>query len=116
MPEWSFRAFIQRRLMIILWSKTAILAHMRTGKCRLKFYQHAVEADDSDLCGCGQTETIKACCTRLKVMVGGSRELKASLGEKDDGATCHIFCRDGRDEKATRKNRLMGKQHCGSQI
>lgn len=37
----------------------SLLAQMRIGKCRLKSYLHAIGVDDSDLCKCGQNETVK---------------------------------------------------------
>ena len=39
--------------------KAAILAQMRTGKCKLKSYLHSIGAEDSDVCECGQKETVK---------------------------------------------------------
>lgn len=40
--------------------KAAILAQLRTGKCKLKAYLHKIGAEESDLCDeWGQTETVK---------------------------------------------------------
>lgn len=44
-------------------SKAAVLAQMRTGKCKLKSYVSvwhiAIGAEDTKLCECGQKETVK---------------------------------------------------------
>jgi ribonuclease HI len=36
-----------------------ILSQLRTGKCRLNAYLYSIQASDTDLCGCGQRETIR---------------------------------------------------------
>lgn len=56
---------------------------MRTGKCRLKAYLHAIQAEESDLCECGQKETVKHVVLDCRVWTTERQELRATLKDKD---------------------------------
>lgn len=57
----------------------AILAQMRTGKCKLKSYLHLIGAEDSDLCECGQKETVKHVLLDCRRWNAERRELRMSM-------------------------------------
>lgn len=42
----------------INWDKATILAHLRSGYCRLNGYLHKIKASNTDKCECGKTETV----------------------------------------------------------
>lgn len=62
--------------------RAAILAQMRTGKCRLKSYLHAVQAADSIRCECGQKGTVKHVVLDCRLWTTERQELRAALEDK----------------------------------
>ena len=64
-------------------SKAAILAQMRTEKCRLISYLHTIGAEDTDLCECGQRETVKHVMLDCRRWTLERQELRAAVGNRD---------------------------------
>lgn len=62
--------------------KATILSQMRTGKCKLKSYLYAIQAEDSDLCECGQKETVKHVLLDCRQWGVERQELKAAVEDK----------------------------------
>lgn len=64
-------------------SRVTTLAHMRAGECGLKYYLYAIEAEDWDLCECGQKETEKDVVLDCSKWTVERQELRAAVRDRD---------------------------------
>ena len=62
--------------------KASILAQMRTCKCKLKSYLHSIGAEDSNVCECGQKETVKHVLLDCGRWNEERQELKAAVRDR----------------------------------
>lgn len=58
------------------------MSKMRTGKCKLRSYLHAIGAEDSDVCECGQKETIKHVLLDCRRWNKERQELRTTVKDK----------------------------------
>lgn len=62
--------------------KATVLAQLGTGKCKLKSYLYAIKAEGSNLCECGQIETVKHVVLDCRKWSIERRELRAAVKDK----------------------------------
>lgn len=76
---------------------------------------HIPTREESNLCECGQRETVKHVVLDCRLWSAERQELRATLEDKkSDGAICHTCWEVGRDERTPEADILTGRHPRGN--